>query len=137
MIFSLINANHDDPELDLKVSELIYALESKEVSIDYILLKSLTSEAACDAVHKSISKSEMIIYVCPVDSEKAMDRLIQFNNAYKEDMHPYIYIILDSKRLLSVDEVTEFIDYFEDYAQAHDVKIIDVKYFKDARNALT
>lgn len=136
MIYSIVNANHDDPKLDIKLSELIYGLESKNIQVNNLVLKHLKTQESYEGIHDIISLSDMAFYVCPLDSQSAVTGLMDFLEQYDLPTHPAIYLILDAQTTLSVETVTDFIDVFEHFASQHNSKIIDVQYFKDAKEAL-
>lgn len=132
MVFTLINANIDNESLDVKLTELIYALESKDIILRNIQLKQIKTIEACMDIQRLIESSDFVIYVAPLDSDASMKRLALFQSSYHEESHPPIFLILDSNQLLSVAVVSNYIDMFEDFAKNHNSYIVDVKYFKDA-----
>ncbi len=132
MVFTLINANVDNQALDMKLSELIYALESKDIILRNIQLKHIRTIEACEEVHQLVESSDFVIYVAPLDSEASIKRLELFQSSYQEESHPPLFLILDSNHLLSVDDVTSYIETFEQFASNHKSHIVDVQYFKDA-----
>ena len=131
MVFTLINANMAD-QLDSRLSELIYTLESKDVELRHIMLKNITSIKACEEVHSIMESSDFVVYVTPLDSEVSRKRLEMFLSNYKLDNHPATFLILDSESLLSVETVTDYLEEFEVFINNHHSKIVDVQYFKDA-----
>ncbi len=66
MVFTLIHANMAD-QLDSRLSELIYTLESKDVELRHIMLKNITSIKACEEVHSIMESSDFVVYVTPLD----------------------------------------------------------------------
>lgn len=135
MNYTLINSNYDHKALDLKISELIYQLESKNIQVQNIILRQLDNIHACEEVHQMLFNADLAIYICPLDSKKSLDRLKNFLEHYKKK-HPPIYLILDADRLLEVEEVQSYLDDFEAFALKHQCHIVNVEYFEDAKAAL-
>ncbi len=131
MVFTLINANMAD-QLDIRLSELIYTLESKNVELRHIMLKNITSVKACEDVHSIMESSDYVIYIALLDSDISRRRLEMFLSNYELDNHPDTFLILDSESLLSVETVADYLDEFETFIRKHNSKIVDVQYFKDA-----
>lgn len=132
MVFTIVNAYVDQGDLDLKLSELIYTLESKNFDVNIIKLKNINDENHCTKVQEVIETSNFIIYVAPLDSDISRERLSTYLKAYKKEKHPPLFLVLDSNELLSVETVENYIDEFEIFADDHQTRIVDVKYFKDA-----
>jgi len=132
VLFTLINVNMDHSNADNRLSELVYTLESKNIEANVISLKNITSQEKCQEVIDIISKSELVIYMTVLDSKDSHNRLETFLDHYDKDLHPPMFLIIDSKNLLSVDVVEKHLDTFEIFANNHHSKVINAKYFKDA-----
>ena len=132
MVFTIVNAYVDQGDLDLKLSELIYTLESKNFDVNIIKLENINDDNHCNKARKVIESSDFIIYVAPLDSDISRERLSTYLKAYKNEKHPPLFLVLDSNELLSVETVENYIDEFEIFAEDHHTRIVDVKYFKDA-----
>lgn len=136
MIYSIIDANLEHQEEDGRISELIYQIESQNIDVEFFSLRQLIEPTSCNEVLDLIEASQLAIYICPVDAILSRRRLKRFLNHYDKQIHPPIYLILDATRLLSVEEVQAYIDEFESFAQQNHSRIVNVKYFKDALEAL-
>lgn len=132
MVFTIVNSNMDSKKIDENFSELIYILESKNISLNQIALKHVHSKDACHDIYGLVENSDFVIYMTPLDSEVSQVRLKEFVTHYDLDQHPSAFIIIDSDTLLSVEHVTDHIDMMEDFLEKHNSKVIDARYFKDA-----
>lgn len=135
MVFTIINANLEFPEINDKLTEFIYELESINQTVHYILLKNIHDTESCENIGSIVRDSDVVIYISPLDSEISQNRLNTYLEHYK-DHHPNIFLIVDSKDLLSVETVSNYIDKFENFADKHHTRVIDVQYYKDALESL-
>jgi len=117
---------------DQNISELIYILESKNISLNQIALKHVKSNEACQDIFGLIESSDFVIYMTPLDSEASLSRLNDFVTHYDLAQHPSAFIIIDSETILSVEMVSEHIEMMEKFLDKHNSKVIDARYFKDA-----
>ncbi|MCH4886732.1 hypothetical protein EZV73_04090 [Acidaminobacter sp. JC074] len=132
MLFTLINVNMNHSNADSKLSELIYTLESKNIETNVVSLKNITSKEKCHEINEILTRSELVIYMTVLDSKDSLNRLETFLDHYEYDLHPPMFLIIDSKTLLSVDTVEQHLDRFETFADNHSSRVINAKYFKDA-----
>lgn len=131
MVFTIINAYGERDDHDLKLSELVYILESKELNVHVIKLRELSSNDFT-RISDIIETSDFVIYTAPLDSKLSRKKLSTFLKKNNIKKHPPLFLVLDSYDLLSVKMVETYIDEFERFADQLETTVVDAKYFKDA-----
>lgn len=129
-MITIVNGNLGIKDLDLLTSELIYWIESKDLDVQYVILRNIVDKEHCKNINDLIENSEMVMYIHPISTrnENRLEKYFEQYNGY----HPPIYLILHADHLLSVEEVDEAIKEVEAFAEKNDTQILNVSYMKDA-----